>query len=184
MSDGTKEVASTGRNINGARRIRLARPAPTSMGHHRSMRKAVLLIWLVACTSNAATQPASMSQGTVVFPRHGRLHVRIAGTEQERETGLMHVMGLAEDDGMAFVFPAPTTTSFWMKDTVIPLSVAFVDASDRVVSISDMQPCTDDPCPTYAAAAPYTLAVEANLGWFSDQGVTSGDTARLEASDG
>jgi uncharacterized membrane protein (UPF0127 family) len=154
------------------------------MGHHRSVLRSILLIALVACSSDAATQPASMRVGTVAFAKHGRLQVRIAETEQERQTGLMHVMALAEDDGMAFVFPGPVTETFWMKDTLIPLSVAFVDADDRVVSITDMQPCTDDPCPTYAAARPYTLAVEANLGWFSDHDVTAGDPARLAASDG
>jgi len=156
------------------------------MGHHRSVLRPIpLLLVLVACSSGAgAQQPASMRVGTVLFPTHGRLNVRIAETEQERHTGLMHVMALAEDDGMAFVFPKPVTESFWMKDTLIPLSVAFVDADDRVVSISDMEPCTDDPCPTYAASAPYTLAVEANLGWFADHGVTNGDPARLETGDG
>jgi uncharacterized protein len=144
----------------------------------------ILLLVLVACSSGAATQPATMRVGTVVFPAHGRLQVRIAETEQERQAGLMHVMALAQDDGMAFVFPGPVTETFWMKDTVIPLSVAFVDANDRVVSIADMQPCADDPCPTYAASGPYELAVEANLGWFSDHGVAAGDRARLEPSDG
>jgi uncharacterized membrane protein (UPF0127 family) len=54
-----------------------------------------------------------------------------------------------------------------MKDRLILLSIAFVDAHGRVVSISDMQRCGTDPCPTYAASGAYTLAVEANLGWFA-----------------
>jgi uncharacterized protein len=119
-----------------------------------------------------------------MFQRHARLNVRIAETEQEREAGLMHVMALAEDDGMAFVFPEPTTTSFWMKDTLIPLSVAFVDAGGRVVSLADMEPCAADPCPTYAPSGAYTLAVEANLGWFVDHGIATGDAARLVPNDG
>jgi uncharacterized protein len=125
-----------------------------------------------------------MRLGSVVFKQHGHLNVRIAETEQERETGLMNVMALAQDDGMAFVFPQAVSTSFWMKDTLIPLSIAFVGTDGRVVSISDMQPCDADPCPTYASSAPYTLAVEANLGWFADQGIAPGDPARLEANDG
>jgi uncharacterized membrane protein (UPF0127 family) len=94
------------------------------------------------------------------------------------------VMALAPDDGMAFVFDDPVTTTFWMKDTLIPLSVAFVGEDGRVVSIADMEPCEADPCPTYAATGPYTLAVEANLGWFADHSVAAGDPARLEADDG
>jgi uncharacterized membrane protein (UPF0127 family) len=150
------------------------RPSPTLM----------LLVALVACSSSAATQPASMRQGTVVFGGHGRLHVRIAQTQQERQIGLMNVMALAQDDGMAFVFDGPVTETFWMKDTLIPLSIAFVGDDGRVASISDMQPCQTDPCPTYAASGPYTLAVEANLGWFADHDIAAGDATRLEPSDG
>jgi uncharacterized membrane protein (UPF0127 family) len=146
---------------------------------------AIMLVVLVTgCSSGSSTQPSSLRQGLVVFHAHGRLNVRIAETEQEREAGLMHVMALAEDDGMAFVFPLPTSTSFWMKDTVIPLSIAFVDAGGHVITLADMQPCAADPCPTYAPTGPYTLAVEANLGWFADHGITAGDGARLEPDDG
>jgi uncharacterized membrane protein (UPF0127 family) len=142
------------------------------------------VILLVACSSSAATEPSSLPRGIVVFDGNERLNVRIAETEQEREAGLMNVMALAPDDGMAFVFDGPVTATFWMKDTLIPLSVAFVGEDGRVVSIADMQPCDSDPCPTYAAAGPYTIAVEANLGWFADHSIAAGDPARLEAGDG
>jgi hypothetical protein len=145
---------------------------------------AVALVLLVACSSSAATGPSSLPTGVVVFDGSERLNVRIAETEQERQTGLMHVMALAPDDGMAFVFDGPVTATFWMKDTLIPLSVAFVGEDGRVVSIADMQPCEGDPCPTYSATGPYMLAVEANLGWFADHSVAAGDPARLEADDG
>jgi hypothetical protein len=125
-----------------------------------------------------------LAQGSVVFGGADRLHVRIAETGQERQTGLMNVMVLAPDDGMAFVFDEPVTTSFWMKDTLIPLSIAFVGQDGRVVSTSDMQPCEAGPCPTYAPSGPYTLAVEANLGWFADHGIAPGERARLERADG
>jgi uncharacterized protein len=156
------------------------------MGHDGSMGRSagIAVVLLVACSSSATTEPSSLPPGVIVFDGSERLNVRIAETEQERETGLMHVMALAPDDGMAFVFDAPVTATFWMKDTLIPLSVAFVGEDGRVVSIADMQPCEADPCPTYAAAGPYTLAVEANLGWFADHSVAAGDPARLEADDG
>ena len=86
------------------------------------------------------------------------MHVRIAETQPERAAGLMSVMALAPDDGMAFVFDGPVTDRFWMKDTLIPLSVAFVGEDGRVISESDMDPCTADPCPTYPAAGPYAAA--------------------------
>jgi uncharacterized membrane protein (UPF0127 family) len=156
------------------------------VGHDGSVWRSagIAVILLVACSSSAATEPSSLPRGIVVFDGNERLNVRIAETEQEREAGLMHVMALAPDDGMAFVFDGPVTTTFWMKDTLIPLSVAFVGEDGRVVSIADMQPCDSDPCPTYAAAGPYTIAVEANLGWFADHSIAAGDPARLEAGDG
>jgi uncharacterized protein len=147
-------------------------------------RLAIAFVMVAACSSGASIQPSSLREGTVVFDQQERLNVRIAETEQERETGLMHVMALASDDGMAFVFPDPVTATFWMKDTLIPLSIAFVDSEGRVVSLADMPPCTGDPCPTFAAAGPYTLAVEANLGWFADHGIAAGDRARLEPESG
>jgi uncharacterized protein len=156
------------------------------VGHDGSVWRSagIALFVLVACSSNAAKEPPLLPAGVVVFDGSERLNVRIAETEQERETGLMHVMALAPDDGMAFVFDGPVTETFWMKDTLIPLSVAFVGEDGRVVSIADMEPCEADPCPTYAATGRYTLAVEANLGWFADHSVAAGDPARLEADDG
>jgi uncharacterized protein len=105
--------------------------------------------------------------------------VDIADTDAAREHGLMGVTDLPEDQGMAFVWDAPTDASFWMKDTLIPLSVAFVDERRRVIAVREMTPCAADPCPTYDAGAPYTTAVEANAGWFEDHGVEPGDRMRL-----
>lgn len=143
-----------------------------------------LLTGLAACSSPGSVQPTSMRQGEVVFGGSDRLRVRIAETPAERAAGLMHVMALPPDDGMAFVFGGPVTDRFWMKDTLIPLSVAFVARDGTIVSTSDMDPCTADPCPTYPASGPYTMAIEANLGWFHDHGVSVGSDARLEPADG
>jgi uncharacterized membrane protein (UPF0127 family) len=110
------------------------------------------------------------------------LHVAVATTDAERQRGLMHVDSLPQDAGMAFVWTDPTDSGFWMRDTLIPLSVAFVDHRGRIVTIRDMAPCTSDPCPVYEAARPFVLAVEANRGWFEEHGVAVGDPAVLEAS--
>jgi uncharacterized membrane protein (UPF0127 family) len=130
----------------------------------------------------AATQPPG---GTGVLRIHAAsgwasLQVEIADADPARELGLMNRRDLAPDAGMAFEFAEPTQARFWMKDTLIPLSIAFVDQDGRVVTIEDMEPCHADPCPTYAAASPYTIAVEANRGWFARAGVAVGDRAALE----
>jgi len=91
----------------------------------------------------------------------------------------MGVTTLAPDSGMAFVWPAPTSSSFWMKDTLIPLSIAFWDTAGKVVAIDEMTPCTADPCETYGAPVAYVGAVEANKGWFAAHGVRVGDAVEL-----
>jgi uncharacterized protein len=139
---------------------------------------------LASCGSSAAVAPPRAPDHLVVIDDAGsraRLLVRVADTDAERAAGLMGVTALPADQGMAFAFGAPTQARFWMKDTVIPLSIAFVDDRGRVVTIEDMDPCHADPCRTYAAASPYTLAVEANRGWFARAGVAVGDRASLEA---
>jgi len=108
--------------------------------------------------------------------------IRVADSDTEREHGLMGVSHLAPNDGMVFVFDGPTTASFWMKDTLVPLSVAFWNSGGTVVDVLDMQPCTKDPCPLYTPTEPYTTALEMNMGWFEHHGIAIGDHADLSTS--
>ena len=125
---------------------------------------AALVVGLTAC--NRASSPGSptSAHAVVAFGGGSSLAVRVADTPQERATGLMDVMALPEGDGMAFVYDEPSTDTYWMKDTLIPLSIAFVDAGGTIVAIRDMTPCHADPCATYGADGPFTMAVEANPG--------------------
>jgi uncharacterized protein len=79
----------------------------------------------------------------------------------------MHVTNLPEGAGMLFLFPEEKSGAFWMKDTLIPLDIAFFDAKRRLVGALTMLPCTADPCPTFSPGAPFKFAVEANEGAFS-----------------
>jgi hypothetical protein len=106
--------------------------------------------------------------------------VEIADSAAERERGLMGRRQLAQDAGMVFLFPQDTQDAFWMKDTLIPLSIAFYDASGRIVRIFDMVPCKKDPCPTYGPDVSYRGALEVNLGAFARWGVREGDRLRLD----
>lgn len=106
--------------------------------------------------------------------------MQVAADDASREKGLMGVTDMPENHGMAFRWDAPTDATFWMKDTLIPLSIAFVDQDGRVVTIKEMTPCTADPCTTYAADAPFTMAIEANANWFEDHDVTVGDPATFQ----
>jgi uncharacterized protein len=88
--------------------------------------------------------------------------------------GLMGRRSLAPDAGMLFVFPRPTRAAFWTKDTLLPLSIAFVDARGRIVRILDMAPCRAEPCPLYRSGVPVKSALEVNRGAFARWGVHRG----------
>ena len=103
----------------------------------------------------------------------------VADSAEERRQGLMGVDDLAGNDGMVFVFDGEQDGSFWMKDTLIPLSIAFWGDDGRLLDILEMEPCTADPCPTYSARAPYTHALEMNAHWFEDRGIEIGDRVEL-----
>ncbi len=80
----------------------------------------------------------------------------------------MNVTNLGSLDGMLFVFPADTTGGFWMKDTLLPLEIAFFDASGRLVDVLAMEPCESDPCRIYTPSGPYRWALEALPGPLGD----------------
>lgn len=102
----------------------------------------------------------------------------LADTAPLREQGLMGVTDpdLGGYDGMLFVFGGTFTGGFWMKDTLIPLSIAFAGPAGDVVSTADMVPCPADTkrCPVTTAAAPYAYAVEVPSGRLTDVGLTAG----------
>ena len=99
------------------------------------------------------------------------LTAEIAATEEHRATGLMHRFSLAPDSGMLFVFDVPRVQSFWMRNTYIPLSIAFIDANGTILNIEDMQP--KDERPTFSST-PALYALEMRKGWFAQKGITAG----------
>ncbi|MDQ4132780.1 MAG: DUF192 domain-containing protein [Actinomycetota bacterium] len=99
----------------------------------------------------------------------------LAETSEQHEQGLMGRTDLGGYDGMLFRFPADTFTQFYMKDTLIPLSIAWFNADGFFVSAADMEPCpVDVGCPTYAAAAPYRYALEVAKGGLPGLGIGPG----------
>ncbi len=108
------------------------------------------------------------------------LKVEIASTPEAWQRGLMYREHLPEDRGLLFLFPQATGSPFWMKNTLIPLSIAFADQNGKILRILDMEPCTKDPCPTYYPGVAYRQALEVNQGWFARHGVKEGDRWRLK----
>lgn len=92
--------------------------------------------------------------------------VAVADTPVLRAQGLMGVTELVEVDGMLFVFEEAVQVSFYMKDTLIPLDIAFFAEDGSLVDRFTMMPCEEVPCPTYPAAAPFRYVIEATVGGF------------------
>lgn len=142
----------------------------------------LLLSLVLAACSQTEPQQGRLPRGTLeVTTDSGTvdLKVEIAANGRARSVGLMNRPRLGQDSGMVFLFGTPTSSSFWMKDTLIPLSIAFWDRSGRILRVLDMEPCRADPCPFYYPEVTYVGAVEANLGWFADHGVGTGHRVKL-----
>lgn len=112
--------------------------------------------------------------GTVLVAGSEVLDVLVAETTDQRRQGLMFVEDLNGWDGMWFVFDEPTSGGFWMKNTVMPLSIAWVDARGTVVAVADMEPCVTDDCPTYRPDAVYSFALEVPQGMLGTLGIEVG----------
>jgi uncharacterized protein len=154
----------------------------------------VALLLAPACGSGgdavSAPQPTpklppgapDFGHGTVIIDKGAEtvlVRVEVAQSDEQRRFGLMSRTALPEDAGMVFLYFNRHTGSFWMKDTLIPLSIAFFDRRGRIVRILDMKPCRKDPCRLYDPGVSYWGALEVNRGAFASWGVEPGDEIRL-----
>lgn len=105
--------------------------------------------------------------------------IQIAETPEQQGYGLMYRRWLATDKGMAFLFPSDTSSSFYMQNTLVPLSIAFFDQNGVILRILDMEPCDDGPCPLYNPEVTYRNALEVNQGAFTSWGVSEGDVITI-----
>ena len=94
--------------------------------------------------------------------------VALADTPDRRSQGLMGVTDLGDLEGMVFLFPKPAAYRFWMKDTLIPLDVAFFATDGALLGVLTMEPCTSDPCPSYGVDEFSQWVIEVPAGGFDD----------------
>lgn len=99
----------------------------------------------------------------------------VAASPDERQRGLQEVEELPEGVGMLFLFDRDRTTGFWMKDTLVPLEIAFATVDGEIVEVLSMEPCEAEPCEVYAPDEPYRAALEVPDGWLAKRSVAAGD---------
>lgn len=133
------------------------------------------MICLLAGSSIGAEELATLQLSIKGHPAVAE----IAATSATRTTGLMHRFSLKPDHGMLFVFSTPQPLAFWMKNTFIPLSIAFIDRDGNILNIEDMSPQTEG---THPSRGPALYALEMKRGWFADRGIAAGD--RVEGLQG
>ena len=125
------------------------------------------------CLSASAQQTPTDMQVTTLNAGINAIHAEVAANDPDREKGLMFRTALGGNQGMVFLFDRADLECMWMKNTLIPLSVAFMDDSGKIINIEDMQPQTEN---NHCARGPARYALEMNLGWFTAHGVKPGAT--------
>jgi hypothetical protein len=131
---------------------------------------------LIVLCGMACSAQASAPRGEVTFPDMTRVVVEIARTPDQRARGLMFREKMAPNEGMVFIFDEAGFYPFWMKNTLIPLDMIWVDPQFRIVSIShSVPPCKADPCPSYPPGGNALYVVEVVSGFARQHGLAPGD---------
>ena len=127
---------------------------------------AITSFWAINSASAQALPSINLQAGIY------KIQAEVASTPASRQLGLMHRVYLPINDGMLFVFENKATHCFWMRNTKIPLAIAFISDDGKIINIEEMKPMSDDNhCPT----APIRYALEMNQGWFSQKGLGTGN---------
>ncbi|MFG6449466.1 DUF192 domain-containing protein [Roseateles sp. BYS180W] len=131
---------------------------------------AIGLLAALAPLSQAQDQAQHLPSVAMSAGMH-MIQAEVARTPQQRAIGLMHRTELAPNAGMIFVFEESAVQCFWMRNTLIPLSAAFLDEQGRVINIAEMKPRSDQ---SHCSTGPARYVLEMNTGWFSKRGIKAG----------
>jgi len=132
------------------------------------------LLWFVIALASMACQAQSQPQDLPRITLNAGIHnisAEVAQSPQERATGLMLRQSMPANQGMLFVFEQAEQQCFWMKNTLIPLDIAFVAGDGTIINIEHMKPLSLD---NHCSAKPVRLVLEMNGGWFAKKGVSPG----------
>ncbi len=142
----------------------------------RALRTEILLIFILFCLSFGFTAYGQTLSKIPIYIKSKEIWVEVAKSEEERGKGLMGRKSLEKNGGMLFIFEDEGYHGFWMKNTLIPLSIAFIDRDGKIVEITNMEPMT---LITHDPPRPILYALEMNRGWFSANGIKVGDLIRF-----
>ena len=138
------------------------------------LRRLTCLIWALLGAFTVCVAAQDEPQHLATTKLNAGMHVlqvQVARTPEEREIGLMFRKTMGTNEGMLFIFEQPGQQCFWMKNTLLPLSVAFLADDGTVVNVDDMKPLTLD---SHCSARPVRFVLEMNDGWFAKRGVKAG----------
>jgi len=134
--------------------------------------KTLLALALAAAAASAGAQDGPQSLPAITLNAGMfNIHAEVAKTPVQREIGLMFRPAMAQQEGMLFVFEEPAVQCFWMKNTLLPLSAAFIADDGSIVNIADMKPQTED---SHCSTKPVRYVLEMNQGWFARRGLKPG----------
>lgn len=131
---------------------------------------AFVLLMLGAAQAQLAGEPQRLPVTQLRAGMH-LIQAEVAQNDQQRAIGLMHRRSMPVNNGMLFIFETPSQQCFWMRNTLLPLSIAFIGDDGSIVNIADMQPMSDA---SHCSAKPVRYALEMNQGWFAKRGLKAG----------
>jgi uncharacterized protein len=137
-----------------------------------------LLLGVVNVRAQDQDEPQIKLQRTIISAGMHRIDAQVAATPAQRQTGLMWRKSMPIHEGMLFVFEQPSKQCFWMKNTLIPLTAAFVADDGTIVNLEDMKPQTTQP---HCSTQPVRYVLEMNKGWFAKKGFKAGAKLTGEA---
>jgi uncharacterized protein len=138
---------------------------------NESLRRLGLALSLAASSALAQNAPQPRLDSVTLTAGMHNIRAEVARTPLQTQTGMMFRREMAQHEGMLFVFDALERRCFWMKNTLLPLSIAFIADDGRVVNLADMQPQSEE---SHCSAEPVRFALEMNQGWFAKRGIKPG----------
>ena len=139
--------------------------------HAVFLRSFLLAATTLCSTAWAQGSPQMNLQRVELSAGMHRIEAQVAASAQERQIGLMFRHEMPQHEGMLFVFEQPATQCFWMKNTPLPLTAAFVTDDGTIVNLADMKPMAED---SHCSAKPVRYVLEMNHGWFTKKGLKAG----------